>query len=346
MALSEKEKKLKDQLELFLITYNRCELLASTLGALLSENSPVRNCNLTILDNDSTDGTLQLLTNITQTHQNVKYIRNKKNIGGNANALHAYELATKEYVWLLCDDDLYDFSGWNEVEQAMEQKVDIICVSDFVLEKRTTAELLLQLSFIPANILRSELLTPTMLRMMYDSISTMFPQLCPVIEAIHTGKKIQPISKGIVHYREDTPNRSTSYVRGENATELFQRQKNLSWAQGFCEMISQLRDRKAAQEAFYKGLRENYENLDVLIRFCAKRYANFQQMPTGLLIASQLSLSKRIYFYFIFFLKWIQYKLFPKHNSPINFYVTDTGVNISLFKKIKTKNFSKPNNKC
>lgn len=301
--------KIENKLEVFLITYNRRELLKDTLKKILAEGSPIKNCALSILDNCSTDGTSEFLQELLKKHPNITHIRNKKNIGGNANALHAYELASKEYTWLLCDDDSYDFSSWTEVEQAINEKADIICVSDFILGKRKKSDLLLQLSFIPAAIFRTELLSPSMLRVMYDGVSTMFPQLCPVIQAMHTGKKIKALSKGIVRYREETPDRRDSYVRGDKTEELFLRQKNLSWAQGFCEIISQLKDKKTAQDAFYKGLKENYRNMSSFVRFCAKRYTGFQQMHIVLLIASQLSFVNKIYFLFFFMLKVLQYKI-------------------------------------
>ena len=99
---------LHDRLEIILITYNRKNKLDETLKSLLAEDSPVRNCSLTLLNNASTDGTDELIEDYVSRHPNVTHIRRKRNAGADANTCLAYELASKEYLWVLCDDDKYD----------------------------------------------------------------------------------------------------------------------------------------------------------------------------------------------------------------------------------------------
>ena len=115
---------LKDVLEIILITYNRKPCLERTLNALFAENSPVKDLDITIIDNASTDATPELLAQFKQKHSNLKVIRNNKNIGPNANIAKIFEIAQKPYFWPLCDDDTYDFSAWQDVENAIKQQAD------------------------------------------------------------------------------------------------------------------------------------------------------------------------------------------------------------------------------
>ena len=73
--------KIEDKLEIVIPTFNRCEKLGITFSYLLDENSPVKNCDITILDNCSTDDTPNLVKKIAEKHPNVKYQRNARNIG-------------------------------------------------------------------------------------------------------------------------------------------------------------------------------------------------------------------------------------------------------------------------
>jgi len=52
---------LKDKLEIILITCDRKTSLKETLNEILDESSPVKDFSITILNNNSTDGTTELL---------------------------------------------------------------------------------------------------------------------------------------------------------------------------------------------------------------------------------------------------------------------------------------------
>ena len=107
-------------LSIVLITYNRAEQFAKTLEMLFTPNSPVRNCPLTILDNKSTDKTHLIAERFAKEHSNIRYIVNNFNVGGNANIAKALEMyGSTPYHWILCDDDVYCWNGWSEVEEAM-----------------------------------------------------------------------------------------------------------------------------------------------------------------------------------------------------------------------------------
>ena len=117
---------IKDKLQIVLVTYNRKDFLEKTLNQLFLETSPIKDFDITILNNDSTDGSTELINDFCTRHNNLTHIQNKINIGGNANILRAIEYATKKYIWILADDDTYDFSECDDV-------IEKICNDDFAL---------------------------------------------------------------------------------------------------------------------------------------------------------------------------------------------------------------------
>ena len=48
---------LKNKLEIIIPTYNRQHLLANTLTQLLDDKSPIKDLNILVLDNNSSDNT-------------------------------------------------------------------------------------------------------------------------------------------------------------------------------------------------------------------------------------------------------------------------------------------------
>jgi glycosyltransferase involved in cell wall biosynthesis len=120
--------KIEDKLEIVIPTFNRCEKLGITFSYLLGENSPVKNCDITILDNCSTDDTPNLVKKIAEKNPNVRYRRNARNIGAWENDSRGHEITSKEYLWSLGDNDTYDWTYWKQVEEAIENGVDVIVV--------------------------------------------------------------------------------------------------------------------------------------------------------------------------------------------------------------------------
>jgi glycosyltransferase involved in cell wall biosynthesis len=118
---------IKDHLEIVIITYNRASLLQNTLNALFS--SPFTMCHITILNNASTDNTLEICNTYLDKFHDLSIITNKINIGGNANILRAIEISNGKYTWVLCDDDEYDFSDCNDfIEAIISEKTELIHV--------------------------------------------------------------------------------------------------------------------------------------------------------------------------------------------------------------------------
>lgn len=197
---------LKDNLEIFIITYNREKLLTRTFGYLLSENSPVKNVDIRIIDNCSTDGTETLVRQYMKKYTNISYTKNNRNIGFSGNACRAFEYANKKYFWILSDDDIYDFSAWDEVEKAMLEDVDLIVVSRMYIGEtmiNKNATVLNELTFIPAAIYKTAFITPDVMVYAVLDAATVAPQIALAASVINHNGKITMTSKVIVeNYRD------------------------------------------------------------------------------------------------------------------------------------------------
>lgn len=207
---------ISNKLEIIIPTYNRKPYITHTLEQLTAADSPVKNCSITVLDNASTDGTRELLADFARQFPTIKPVRNPRNIGGNANISRAFELPQKEYFWVLADDDEYDWSGWNEVEQAMQDKQALIVVNHEILPPHTQpapANLMRLLTFVPASIHRTDTLTSEALINIYYNIPTWFAQLAAVAEVFNKNLPYRMVSKNIVLCGKNDNHQGLEYHR-------------------------------------------------------------------------------------------------------------------------------------
>ena len=246
--------KTSEILDITIITFNRAEYLQKTLNAVLAEDSPVCNCRITILDNKSTDSTSDVISQFAKTHANITHITNNFNVGGNANIAKALEMyGATPYHWILCDDDVYCWDGWTEVEEAMLRGEKLICVGDRHLPKngpkRTDpAECLQQMTFLPSIIYGPGVITNTAIRNAYDNTYALFPHLAPVIMHLNHGGKIFVIQHGVVQpgfYGNDV-----SLTRGDVKSEVFSRSRTMFLAVGFAILTAELNDKKLSKRSF------------------------------------------------------------------------------------------------
>ena len=177
-----------NDLQVVLITYNRKMRLSHTLQCLFASDSPVAKCAITVLDNYSTDGTGQLLDEIAARHANVRVMHHRRNIGGNANIVRAYESAEKKYIWVICDDDSFDWSKWKPVEVALASDAyDIVYVNNRLTLASPWPNMgyyAFVAAFVPACIYRSSLITSDILQNMYAMIHTWYPQVVLSLHAL------------------------------------------------------------------------------------------------------------------------------------------------------------------
>lgn len=233
-----------DKLEIFLITYNRASKLQKTLMQLFDDNSPIKNLSITIIDNNSNDNTSLIIQKYQSQYSNLHYIKNKYNIGGNANIVNAFYKASKEYVWILADNDFYSWDDWGQVEKEISKHTDAIVVATYECPKLDIAQLFLQTTFLPGVIYKTSNIDDTVMSNMEFNIANMFPHLALSAKLINEKKNIAIIDKPIVSVgsNEDEAGKYT-YTRGFSGY-IHPLQKGMNWISGYANSLHLIKDSK------------------------------------------------------------------------------------------------------
>lgn len=346
---------IKGRLSVFCITYNRVRYLRRTLEYFI--NSPIKNVSLTVLDNASTDGSSELIAGYCQKFNNIIHIRHKFNVGGNANICKALELGASsdtDYFWVICDDDIFDFSNWPEVEELMSKNSDLICVCDYVFpnkerDKTDVAYQLFQMSFLPSTIIRRELLSNDIFFNIYDCTVMMFPHLCIPIYAVNNDKTINVLSKPIVlpghecnEFKADN-----SFFRGIDPRFILDRKKLTGWILGFSNVLTLLLDKNIVFETLEKSIlyREIFGNWLNFFDYCYNTYCVtnkkylfgeiYSVLPNKIKMKWILYVIKRKTKFFFLKIQTLLEFIFSIHSLSFNkkrrFYVVVCGISIQLF---------------
>ena len=250
------DKNIQNNLDIFLITYNRDKYLESTLEQLFCENSPIKDYEITIIDNNSNDDTANIVKKYQKKYSNLKYKKNKYNIGGNANIARTFEFATKDYIWILCDDDCYCWDAWTEVELAIKDEYDAIVVSSCDYPKVGIANLFAQMTFLPGIIYKTSNIDETVLANMEFNISNMFPHLALAAKIVNDDKRVKIVSSSIVNYKQNEMDLEKTYVRGYKNSELHPLMSNLNYLAGYANSLHMIKNNKlrniiATKRRFY-----------------------------------------------------------------------------------------------
>jgi glycosyltransferase involved in cell wall biosynthesis len=96
------------ELSIFIPTYNRNAVLSENLALLLPQLTS--KCRLVIVDNHSDTPVEETLRDLVARYgdRNISILRNRRNIGGNANITRCIELCESNWLWILGDDDRPD----------------------------------------------------------------------------------------------------------------------------------------------------------------------------------------------------------------------------------------------
>lgn len=234
-------------LEIILVTYNRRFFLKRTLEQIFSNDSPIKDLNITILDNHSTDGTSELIKEYSKKFPNIKHIINARNIGGNANIAKAFEIAKNKYLWVLCDDDIYNWENWDSVIDAISTDKDAIVVANHnITNPQNISNIVFQLTFLPSCIYKTSFITQETIDNIYYNISNLFPHLPLGINIINSNGSITVLDKPIVKngYEQCLLNNietaDVSYVRGNNPKKLYPTRRNMCWYIGYINSLTLL----------------------------------------------------------------------------------------------------------
>jgi glycosyltransferase involved in cell wall biosynthesis len=87
-------------------TYNRSKYLDVSLSRITEQiNGLSEKIELIVSDNCSSDNTEEVVTKYIERGLDVRYIRNKENLGMDGNFVQCFRMAQSKYVWVLGDDD-------------------------------------------------------------------------------------------------------------------------------------------------------------------------------------------------------------------------------------------------
>lgn len=177
-------------LEIIIPTFNRSETLKNTVQNILV--SPVGSCRITILDNNSTDNTAEVVRELAKNHNNIVYIKNRFNLGLAGNICKALTLPTAKYFWIVFDDTGLDFANWNCIEEGLKQDYDCILTTNYYdvknsVDLKERAAIFLMLIFCFAGIYKTDLITDDVVLYALNDIYTVHSQMA-LISAVFNDK--------------------------------------------------------------------------------------------------------------------------------------------------------------
>lgn len=99
------------RLTVVLLNFNHARFLGQSLEAILAQTRPAEE--LIVIDDASTDNSVEAITPFLAQHPNVRLVQNRKNQGVNANMNHGCAMAQSEVVFFAAADD-FIFPGFFE----------------------------------------------------------------------------------------------------------------------------------------------------------------------------------------------------------------------------------------
>ncbi len=205
---------MEEKLELLIITYNRAGHLARTLAQLLE--SPFARCQITVLDNSSTDHTPLVCKEYQSLFENMRVARHRKNIGACANYLRAVEMSESVYTWVLCDDDVFDFSDCADVIAVIESETfDLISFGSagkqFAVDEAKhmasaeakAANFIFMSSFLPSLIFRTALFDSGCLAKGYRNAANLYPHFEFLKRCVERNYTVYNAKKQIIRRNDD-----------------------------------------------------------------------------------------------------------------------------------------------
>jgi len=337
---------LKNNLEIILVTYNRKEHLQNTFNQIFADDSPVKNLQITVLDNQSTDGTSDFIADYVKKFPNVKHIINNRNIGGNPNIARAFEIASKKYLWILCDDDNYDFSNFSVIEAKLASNdYDAI----FTLEcKNDLSDIFYQSTFVPACIYNTEKLTGSVIENMFCNIPNLFPHLAIMAKIINDNGKIATLKpeegQVLIRGRANDAQQCSGkcYLRNIGDADLNSNRKNMFWFVGYINSLA-LINNKTKRNYILTHTEHHFKNFSALMTH--KLWLNMSQYnfysKNFLDILLGLNLYQKIFLFIPCFLKaLIKYLSSDKKQTPDSVqlwqeYILEHKVLLKLDRKLK-----------
>lgn len=107
--------------------YNNAAYIKETIDSIL--NQTYQNIELVVVDDNSTDNTYEIVSNIQD--ERVKVYKNEKNLGMSGNWNRCLELVSGEFIKLICADDLVEKDAIEKETRALiENPTAVLAESD------------------------------------------------------------------------------------------------------------------------------------------------------------------------------------------------------------------------
>jgi glycosyltransferase involved in cell wall biosynthesis len=111
-------------------TYERGAFIGETLDSILRQMTT--DVELLVVDGVSSDDTLRVISETASRHPELRYFRESKNSGADADYDKAVGYATGDYCWLMTDDDLLMPGAVRRVLEAIESGPDLVIANSEV----------------------------------------------------------------------------------------------------------------------------------------------------------------------------------------------------------------------
>ena len=216
----------QNSLTIAIPTYNRPNQLRSTLLRLIPQLT--HECVILIIDNHSPIPAESILDEIVYEHkdQRIKVVRNKINIGGNANVCRCFELCETKYLWILGDDDSPMPDAIKTVLNNIEENPNVsffnYCCELFKRKETRLAEGLIDfiqkidnfgnLLFASNNIYKMDLISNN-IQFAYQYTFTLASQIAILLQSLEKSSKTIFSSKQIVSICDTAPEDRWSIVQ-------------------------------------------------------------------------------------------------------------------------------------
>lgn len=128
-----------NDIEVFVLTWNRVSLLREALGSLLRQTVAPRR--IVVVDNASTDGTLGSLRPIAEGNPHVHLVRQPVHVDACKNLMTAIDNAETNYFMVMHDDDILDRECISCFDKVLAENVEVSMVCSAQRSFRSLSDL-------------------------------------------------------------------------------------------------------------------------------------------------------------------------------------------------------------
>lgn len=144
------------KLSIIIPTYNTAKHLERTINVLI--NQSLKDCEIIIVDDNSTDKTEEVVASFKKDHNNIKYLKNNKSLGAGISRNIGFECSLGKYTTFMDSDDWADLVAYETAVETLEKNPDCeIAIWGIKSEYNNKASSLIRTDYKYYNIINTEL---------------------------------------------------------------------------------------------------------------------------------------------------------------------------------------------